>query len=93
MLTLAKRSATLRALLNQSASENKLHKAAGRVRDARIQVLRATIGSFPSVIYSRQSKTRRIAKLDEQIELLRATSPVAILTEFQLAWQKASEHF
>ena len=89
-LTLAKRTATLRTLLTQSASEYKLLKAAGRVRDARIQVLRATIGEMPSVIRT-SGQNRRIAKLGDQIESLRATTPMAILAEFRLARPKASD--
>jgi hypothetical protein len=114
MLTLEKRAAALRTLLTQNASEYKLIKAAERVRDARVQVLRATIGDLlaaqlaqhdrdarvqvlratigdmPSVIRTPQ-QNRRIAKLGGQIESLRATTPTAILAEFRLARQKASD--
>jgi hypothetical protein len=89
-MSLEKRAATLRTLLTQGASEYKPLKAAERVRNARIQVLRATIGAIPSVLRGPQ-QSRRIAKLAGQIESLRATSPMAILAEFQLSQQKASD--
>jgi hypothetical protein len=90
-LTLEKRAATLRTLLTQSASEYKLLKAAERVREARIQVLRATIGEIPSVIRTPQ-QNRRIAKLGGRIESLLATTPMTILEEFRrMARPKASE--
>ena len=88
-MTFEKRAAVLRTLLTQSASEYKLLKAAARVRDARIQVLRATIGEMPSVIRTPE-QNRRITKLDGQVESLRVTTPMAILAEFRLALQKAS---
>jgi hypothetical protein len=90
-LTLKKRAATLRTLLTKNASESKLLMAAGRVREARIQVLRAKIGEMPSVIYGRHSKASGVARLDEQIELLRAITPMAILNEFRLKRQKSSD--
>ena len=90
MLTVKKRAAALRTLVTQSATEHKLLKAAVRVRDARIQVLRATIGDMPSVIRTPQ-QNRRIAMLSGQIELLRATTPMTILAEFRLAQPKASD--
>ena len=90
MLTLEKRTAALRTLLIQGASEYRLLKAAGRVRDARIQVLRARIGEMPSPIRTPQ-QNRRIPKLAGQIETLRATTPMAILAEFRLARPKASD--
>ena len=89
-MTLEKKAAALRTLLTQSASEYKLLKAAERVRDARIQVLRATIGNMPSVIRTPQ-QNRRIAKLGGQIESIRATTPMAILAELRLARQKAGD--
>lgn len=81
-LTLAKRTATLRTLVSQNASQYHLLKAAERVREARIQVLRATIGTIPFVtrLYER---TEQMVQLDEQIAALRATVPGAILAEFQ----------
>jgi hypothetical protein len=82
MLTLKKRTDTLRTLLRQTAIEYKLRKAAGKVREARIQVLRAKIGEMPSVLLTAQQK-RRIAKLSGQIESLRTTTPMEILTEFR----------
>jgi hypothetical protein len=91
MLTLEKRAATLRTLLTQSASEYKLLKAAGRLRDARIQVQRATIGRIPTVLRTPQH-SRRIAKLGDQIESLLATTPTDILEEFRrMAQPKASD--
>src|SRR5688572_8370969 len=90
-LTLEKREASLRTLLTQSASEYKLLKAAERVRDARIQVLRATIGEIPSFTRTPQ-QNKRIAKLGSKVELLLATTPMAILNEFRrMALPKASE--
>jgi hypothetical protein len=82
MLTLKKRADTLRTLLRQGASERNLHKAAGKVRDARIQVQQAKIGEMPSVLLTTQQK-RRIAKLSAQIESLRKTTPTEILIEFK----------
>jgi hypothetical protein len=81
MVTLEKRHAALRTLLIKTASEYKLLKAAERVRDARIQVLRATRGAMPSVIRTPQ-QNRRIARINRQIESLCATAPMAILVEF-----------
>ncbi|HEY2840439.1 MAG TPA: hypothetical protein VGJ26_14885, partial [Pirellulales bacterium] len=81
-LTLEKRAETLRTLLSKTASEYKFLKAAGRVRDARIQVLRAKIGEMPSVKLTAQQK-KRIVKLSGRIESLRATTPMEILTEFR----------
>jgi hypothetical protein len=81
-LTLEKRAAVLRTLLTQSASEYKQLKAAERVRDARIQVLRAMIGEMPSVILTPQ-QNRRIAKLGGKIESLLANPPTTILDEFR----------
>jgi hypothetical protein len=81
-LTLEKRAALLRTLLNQSASEYKLLKAAERVRHARIRVLRATIGEIPSIIRTPQHN-RRIAKLGGKIESLLATTSMTILDEFR----------
>ncbi|MBI5758906.1 MAG: hypothetical protein HZA46_10355 [Planctomycetales bacterium] len=81
-LTLKKRADTLSTLLRQTASEYQLYKAAGKVRDARIRVLGAKIGEMPSVLLTAQQK-KRIAKLSNQIDLLRATTPMEILTEFR----------
>ena len=69
-------------MLRQTASEYQLQKAAVRVREARIQVLRAQIGEMPSVLLTAPQK-KRIAKLSSQIESLRATTPMEILAEFQ----------
>lgn len=82
MLTLEKRTDTLRTLLCEAASEYQLNKAAERVRDARIRVLRAKIGEMPSVLLTAQQK-RRIAKLSNQIESLLATTSIEILSEFR----------
>ena len=84
MQTLAKRSSTLRTLLTEGAGEYKLFKAAERVRDARIKVLQATIGAMPSVLLTPPQR-RRIAKLDREIEKLRAAMPIDIVAEFRLA--------
>jgi hypothetical protein len=88
--TLKKRTATLRTLLRQAASEYKLNKAAEKVRDARIQVLRAKIGEMPSVLLTEQQK-RRIAKLSGQIDSLLATPPTEILREFRRMPSEARE--
>src|SRR5580692_8730233 len=88
MLTLKKRTNTLCTLLRQAASEYQLNKAAERVRDARIRVLRAKIGEMPSVLLTAQQK-RRIAKHSDQIESLLATTPMEILSEFRRMVPKA----
>ena len=90
MLTLKKRTDTLCTLLCQAASEYQLNKAAERVRDARIRVLKAKIGEMPSVLLTAQQK-RRIAKLSDQIESLLATRPMEILSEFRRMFPKAHE--
>jgi hypothetical protein len=90
MLTLKKRTDTLGTLLCQAASEYQLNKAAEKVRDARIRVLRAKIGEMPSVLLTAQQK-RRIAKLSDQIESLLATTPMEILSEFRRMFPKAHE--
>ena len=82
MLTLKKRADSLRTLLRQAASEYHLNKAAGKVRDARIRVLRAKIGEMPSVLLTTQQEWR-IAKLSDQIESLQASTPREILREFR----------
>lgn len=82
LLTLEKRTSTLRTLVRQGASEHRLVNAAERVRNARIHVLRAKIGEIPSVLVMERHEPL-IAKLTSQIEALRATSPVEILTEFR----------
>ena len=81
-MTLAKREATLRALLNRNASDYKLILAAQRMRDAKAQVLRARIGAMPSVIRTPQ-QNQRVAMLEAQIASLLATTPKAILLEFR----------
>jgi hypothetical protein len=90
MLTLKKRTDTLRTLLCQAASEYQLKKSAEKVRDARIRVLRAKIGEMPSVLLTAQQK-RRIAKLSDQIESLCAMKPMEILNEFRRMFPKAHE--
>jgi hypothetical protein len=82
-LTLEKRMATLRALLARGANEYRLLKAAAKVRDARIRVLRAKAGTVPSVLRTADQNQRAAARLDAAIEVLRATPPAAILAEFQ----------
>jgi hypothetical protein len=77
-------------LLSRGASEYQLLKAAQRVRIARMQVLRATIGDIPSVIRTPQ-QNRRVAKLEGQIERLSTTTPGAILAEFQSRLAQAGE--
>jgi hypothetical protein len=90
LLILKKRTDTLRTLLRQAASDYQLNKAAGKVRDARIQVLRAKIGEIPSVLLTAQQE-RRIQTLYEQIEALRASSPLEILSEFRRTLPNAPE--
>jgi hypothetical protein len=80
-LTLQKRTDTLRNLIRQRASQYQLCKAAIKVRDAQIQVLRARIGELsPALFTARYNK--RIAVLNGKIELLQATSPTELLAEF-----------
>lgn len=74
--------ARLRALLNKGASDARLLRAATRVRDARIQVLRATIGEMPTPIRT-PDDDRRVAQLQAEIDLLSATPEVEILAEFR----------
>lgn len=83
-LTLDKRTATLRTLLVQNASEHKLLRAAARVRDARIHVLRAKLGELPPMTFAPEQQ-RRAARLRKQIESLQATTPMDVLAEFRLA--------
>jgi hypothetical protein len=90
MLTLKKRTDTLCTLICQGASEYQLTKAAQKVRDARIRVLRAKIGEMPSVLLTAQQK-RRIAKLSDQVESLLATTPMDFLNEFRRMFPKAHE--
>ena len=82
MLILKKRADTLRTLIRRAASEYQLVKAAGKVRDARIRVLRAQIGEMPSVLLTTQQKIQ-IAKLSEQIESQHAATTMEILSEFR----------
>ena len=91
ILTRRKRTDTLRTLLNRGASEYQLLKAAGRVRDARIQVLRALIGAMPPLVLLMREHTNGIVKLEGQIEMLRSTTPMAILAEFRTAGSRISE--
>jgi hypothetical protein len=81
--TLEKRIATLRTLLAQNASEYTLLKAAGRVRDAKIQVLIATIGDIPHPVVRTCEQERIVAKWCDQIESLRAATPMVVLSEFR----------
>ena len=60
-------------MLISGASEVRLHKAAERVRDPRVQVLRATIGEMPSVKLT-PIQNQRIAKLEGEIQVLRETT-------------------
>jgi hypothetical protein len=89
-LTLQKRLATLGTLLGQNAPEQKLLKAALRVREARIQVLRAKIGELPSPIRT-PAQNMTIEKLDAQIETLRQATPIEILAEVRSARSKATD--
>ena len=82
VLTLRKRVATLRALLNKRASDAKLLRAATRVRDAGIQVLRATIGEMPTPIRT-PDDDRRVAQLQAEIDAIIATPVTEILAEFR----------
>jgi predicted nucleic acid-binding Zn-ribbon protein len=89
MLTLKKRTATLRTLIRQSASAYRLHKAAVKVRDARIRVLLAKIGELSPALFT-ERENKRIAALSSQIESLRQMTPAEFLAAFQRA-QDASE--
>ncbi len=89
-VTLKKRADTLRTLLRQGASEYQLNKAAIKVRDARIRVLRAKIGEMPSVLLTAQQRGR-IAKLSNQIESLRKTTSLEIVTEYRRLHPKTHE--
>lgn len=82
VLTLSKRSSTLRALLNKGASEAKLIVAAGRVRDACVQVLRATIGEMPTPVRT-PDDDRRVSQLQTKIDSVRSTSATKTLAEFR----------
>lgn len=82
VLTLRKRMATLRALLNKGASDQKLLRAAARLRDARVQVLRATIGEMPTPIRT-PDDDRRVARLQAEIDSLAATPAAEILLQFR----------
>jgi outer membrane PBP1 activator LpoA protein len=77
-----KREAALRSMLTKCASNVRLLKAAERVRDARVQVLRAKIGEMPSVKLT-PSQHRRIARLEGEIQVLNETAPQTILAEFR----------
>lgn len=90
VLTLKKRMATLRAVLNKGASDQKLLRAAARLRDARAQVLRATIGEMPTPIRT-PDDDRRVARLQAQIDSLTATPEVEILAEFLRPHTKSKE--
>lgn len=81
-LTLEKKEAALRSMLTKCASNARLLKAAERVRDARIQVLKATIGEMPSVKLT-PPQLRRIARLEGEIQVLCETTPTTILAEFR----------
>jgi hypothetical protein len=82
--TLEKRVATLRALFNRGVAEAKLLKAAARVRDARIAVIRAKLGELPTPL-RRPYHARRIAKAAAEIESLQSISLQVILAEFRSA--------
>jgi hypothetical protein len=83
LLTLRKREAKLRTLLALNAAESRLIKAADLIRGARIQVLRSRIGELPFA--DAPERRRRVAKIDAQIEALRATTLDTILAEFRMA--------
>lgn len=90
ILTLKKRTKTLSTLLSRAANEYQLNKAAERVRDARIRVLRAKIGEVPPVTLTAQQKLL-IAELSDKIESLQATTPMEILSEFRRKALKTSQ--
>lgn len=77
-----KRTETLRALLRRNASEYQLLKAAVKLRDARIHALKALTGEVPLVIITPE-QTRRVAKIQREIESLQATPPSAFIAEIQ----------
>jgi hypothetical protein len=80
--TLAKRLQTLRTLVKQSASEYQLLKAACKLRDAQIQVLRARIGEMPIETLRTPSEDRQIARMLRQIEQLIAVTPRELLMRY-----------
>lgn len=80
-LTLEKRAKTLRTLINESASEYHLLKAAGKLRDAKIQVLKAKIGELPLHILRTEREEQQAVKLASQIDSLTAATPSEILAE------------
>src|SRR5262245_5489381 len=69
ILTLKKRSDTLRTLLRQAENEYRVYKATERVREAKIQVLKAQIGEMSSVLLTALQR-KRITKISLQIESL-----------------------
>jgi hypothetical protein len=84
--TLRKRSATLQGLLARGADEAKLLKAAERVRNARIQVVRAQMGLVP--VADSPKRDRQLKNLRATIDATVAMSAAAILAEFKRAiWQ------
>jgi hypothetical protein len=80
IITLDKRINTLGGLLRQCANERKLHRAAEKIREARIRVLRAKIGEMPSVRLTGQQR-KQIAKFSLQIESLRTIPAAEIINE------------
>ena len=82
MQTVQKRTDTLRNLLRRSAGEQQLMEAARRLRQARINVLRAKIGELSPALFT-SKLDKRIERLSEKVELLRATEPQTILNEFR----------
>jgi hypothetical protein len=82
ILTLQKRTDTLRNLLRRSAGEQRLLDAARRMREAKIQVLRATIGELSPALFTLR-RHKRIEELCAEIGVLRATAPHDILNEFR----------
>jgi predicted nucleic acid-binding Zn-ribbon protein len=82
MATLKKRADTLRTLIHQGANDYKLQKAAAKLRDARVQVLRAKIGELAPALFTERKNTR-IEKLSDQIESLQAKTALQVLAEFQ----------
>ena len=82
LLTLSRRAATLGNLLRQETNEYQTAKAAERWHEARIRVLRAKIGEFPSPLVTPANQIT-IQKIEAEIESFLAMNLPMILADFQ----------
>jgi hypothetical protein len=73
----------LRRLIAQGKDESKLLKAAEIVRDARIRELQAKKAQLSPE--DTPERLARIARIDSQIDAIRATTPDSVLAEFRSA--------